>query len=62
MNIASKLLVASAVAFAFALPAVAEEAQDMPDRTVVLLDKSGKTMRMKASDKVHAELMKGARP
>jgi hypothetical protein len=62
MNIVGKLLVTSAVAFAFALPAVAEEAPDLSDRTVVLMDKSGKTMRMKASDKAHAELMKRARP
>ena len=60
MTIVHTLLVASVAAFAFALPAVAQE--DLSDRTALMRDSSGKMMRMKVSDKAHAEIMKKARP
>jgi|EndMetStandDraft_8_1072994.scaffolds.fasta_scaffold46308_2 hypothetical protein len=62
MTLVNTMLVATIAALALAVPASAQDAQDLPDRTALMRDSSGKMMRMKVSDKAHAEIMKRARP
>lgn len=61
MNIASKLLVASALALSFAAPALAQEESTLLERNVYLF-MNGKMVHMTANDATHAMIMKNFKP
>jgi hypothetical protein len=63
MNIVSKLLAASVLAFSFAAPALAQtpETQQLDERNVYLF-MNGKMVHMKANDATHAMIMKHFKP
>lgn len=63
MNIVSKLLVASALAFSFAAPALAytPETHQLDERNVYLF-MNGKMVQVKADDATNAMIMKHFKP
>lgn len=61
MNIASKLLLVSTLAFAAAAPALAQENQTLSERNVYLF-MNGKMVHMAVSDDTHAMIMKNFEP
>lgn len=67
MNIASKLLLGSALMLSFAAPALAQsavmpEGTTLQERNVYYFSPTGKMIRMQATDQTHAMVMKEFKP
>ena len=61
MNIASKILVATALALSFAAPVLAQEESALGERNVYAF-MNGKMVHMKVGDATHAMIMKEFKP
>jgi hypothetical protein len=62
MNIASKIIVASALALSFAAPALAQEMNTLSERNAYLFTADGRMVKMSASDATHAMIMDHFKP
>jgi hypothetical protein len=62
MNIASKIVVASALALSFAAPAFAQEMNTLSERNAYFFTADGRMVKMSASDATHAMIMKHFKP
>lgn len=62
MNIASKIIMASALALSFAAPALAQEMNTLAERNVYLFTPDGRMVKMSASDATHAMVMDHFKP
>src|SRR5579864_4711132 len=62
MNIASKILIASALALSAAGPALAQEMNTLAERNAYLFTADGRMIKMSASDATHAMIMQHFKP